>query len=279
MEMARKIETRIEDGILLKECRGCGEYKILDDFYNHKDKFLGKEGKCKKCTTKHTRKYYADNKKLVLKKQKNYYTKNIKTIKLRAAEYRKTHKRETKECNRQYRIRNAHVLREKGKEYRAAHKEYIKCWQRGYRMRNKKTIRNRQRKWETFMRKQNPLFVIKARLRTRLYSALKTKQRVSSATADLGCSINEFESYLETLFYPNANGIQMSWDNYGYNGWHIDHHIPLSYFDLTDVFQSRIACHYLNLRPLWQEDNFEKRDKVPNDANELIAKIKKAIKE
>ena len=50
----------------------------------------------------------------------------------------------------------------------------------------------------------------------------------------------------------------MSWDNKGRAGWHIDHIIPLSAFDLTDREQVIEACHYTNLQPSWEQDNLIK---------------------
>jgi HNH endonuclease. len=50
----------------------------------------------------------------------------------------------------------------------------------------------------------------------------------------------------------------MSWDNYGRDGWHIDHIRPCASFDLTDPEQQRQCFHYTNLQPLWAADNIRK---------------------
>lgn len=68
----------------------------------------------------------------------------------------------------------------------------------------------------------------------------------------------------------------MSWENYGKNGWHLDHIIPLSAFDLTDPEQLKIACHYTNIQPLWARDNLVKSNKIPNNMEEICQLIQKA---
>ena len=71
----------------------------------------------------------------------------------------------------------------------------------------------------------------------------------------LGCSAEQLRTHLEEKFTDG-----MSWDNYGYRGWHIDHIRPCASFDLTDPQQQLECFHYTNLQPLWAEDNFKKGD-------------------
>jgi hypothetical protein len=96
-------------------------------------------------------------------------------------------------------------------------------------------------------------FRLRVILRNRLLQSVKTDARAGSAVQDLGCSIPEFKSHLESKFAPG-----MSWENMG--DWHIDHIQPLSKYNLEDIEQFKQACHYTNLQPLWKEDNLRKSD-------------------
>jgi len=53
----------------------------------------------------------------------------------------------------------------------------------------------------------------------------------------------------------------MTWDNYGYYGWHIDHKVPCSNFDLSKPEEQYKCFHYTNLQPLWAEENLIKGGK------------------
>ncbi len=99
-------------------------------------------------------------------------------------------------------------------------------------------------------------FRLSMRLRGRIVDALRSGLKAGSAIDDLGCSIDDLKSYLESKFQKGMN-----WGNWGVSGWHIDHIKPISSFDLTDRSQFVRACHFTNLQPLWSIDNLKKGNK------------------
>lgn len=103
-------------------------------------------------------------------------------------------------------------------------------------------------------------------LRSRVSRAVKNDLRGGSAVSDLGCSIKELKKYLEAQFHPNPEtGEVMSWDNYGRDGWHIDHIKPLAAFTLTDKDEFKEAAHYTNLQPMWASENISKGAKYDDE--------------
>ena len=153
------------------------------------------------------------------------------------------------------------------REYKKNNKEKIKQ----YRQENKIKINLKHKEWikknhdkhKAYMKEyckkryDNDIeFRISSILRSRLGQAIKHEFKIGSAIKDLGCSIADLKSYLESKFLTG-----MTWDNYGLDGWHIDHIKPLSAFNLSDRKQILEACHYSNLQPLWAKDNLSKRDK------------------
>ena len=95
---------------------------------------------------------------------------------------------------------------------------------------------------------------------------MRGRDKGISAVRDLGISIKELKIYLATKFYPHSiTGEKMTWDNYGYYGWHIDHKIPCSSFDLINLEQQKKCFYYTNLQPLWRFDNQSKGKRVLGD--------------
>ncbi len=73
----------------------------------------------------------------------------------------------------------------------------------------------------------------------------------------LGTDIPTLRVWLESKFQ-----VGMTWSNMGKFGWHIDHVLPCSSFDLSSEEQQRKCFHYTNLQPLWWRDNLSKGDKI-----------------
>jgi len=177
-----------------------------------------------------------------------------------------------KECGeKQWRKKNKIRVKERSKQYYNEHKnhriETSKLWknknvdhykkiQKQWRDKNKSHIAKCRKE-----RFNNDIeFKIKCNLRSRLYSALKSQKIIKSqATFDLvGCSINELQQYIQTLFTKG-----MTWQNHGYgnNKWHIDHIKPCDAFNLLYEDEQRKCFNWTNLQPLWQLDNFNKSNK------------------
>lgn len=139
-------------------------------------------------------------------------------------------------------------------EYRNRNKEKIKLRKQEYNRKNKNKINQHERE----RRKTDPQYKIKKNLRRRVNQFVKNKNKLDSTLKLLGCSLSDFILYLESKFQP-----EMSWENYGFKGWHIDHIKPCASFDLTDPEEQRKCFHYTNLQPLWASDNLRKSYKFP----------------
>lgn len=167
--------------------------------------------------------YYAENKEKILARRREYYREN----KNRYAKWRSD-----------FYARNPNFKRRYSKEYFIRHK---------------KRLYARNSEWQRKERATNPIFRVRQALSLRIYHCLKGKRGNFNTLAVTGCDLQFLRGWLESRFQPG-----MSWDNYGRKGWHVDHIIPCSAFDLSDPIQVRQCFHYSNLQPLWAEDNLRK---------------------
>lgn len=226
----------------MKLCSSCKAEKEITEFHKCRAKKDGLHHKCKSCVSLYNCMYYKKNTKKLAIYKKDYRQKNSEYI---------------KEKNKSWRINNKEYIQQKGKEYRLENKDKLLYKNRRYRSSNREKVNKYDREYRRKRNKEDINYRIRNNLRSRLVEAVKNKRKAGSAVQDLGCSIEKLRSHLEELFLPG-----MSWDNYGKGGWNIDHIIPLCAFDLTDKQQVIIACHYTNLQPLWEQDNFSKGGKI-----------------
>ena len=141
------------------------------------------------------------------------------------------------------------------KEWYKAHKnKKLKTnqdWKTNNSARNKEWYRRYKREHKMV----DPAFKLINKMRTRLWYAIKKKR--TSTIRLIGCTAQELRGYLESKWQ-----LGMTWDNYGRKGWHIDHIVPLSSFNLDKPEELAAACHYTNLQPLWATDNLSKGNKL-----------------
>jgi hypothetical protein len=100
------------------------------------------------------------------------------------------------------------------------------------------------------------------RIRSHTVGLFRNPSKHMSILMYIGCSLDELKQYIESKFKDD-----MTWENRGFKGWHIDHIVPLSQFDLLDQKTWYIACHYTNLQPLWALQNQQKHAKYTKDTN------------
>lgn len=228
--------------VIMKKCSKCSVIKDLSEFELRKD--TGKyRGICRDCRRKQkSDKYYANLEK-EREIRKEYYRNNKEVAKARVKQW-KIDNPDRVAINRRKEKENNKERYYSDPEYNKKVKDNVKKW----RAKNPEKVAEYKRKDKSKLTTR-----LSDNLRARLRQAIRHNFKKGSAVRDLGCSIDEFKTYLEDKFKPG-----MSWDNYGKDGWHIDHIKPLSWFDLSDPSQLREACHYTNLQPLWAKDNLKK---------------------
>lgn len=213
--------------------------------------------------------YSKNNKEQIAIKQKEYLQNNKEHIKIKQKEYREKNKEKIKETNKIWRENNLDKDKEKErlenyyndnreklsiqqKEWRINNKKHIVIYSKNYRINNKEKI-----SLDFKYRYNNDIiFKLKVNIKNSINNSLRKNGYTKKSTSHeiLGCSFEEFKSYLESKFEP-----WMNWENRGlYNGnlnygWDIDHVIPLS--NTTTEEELLKLNHFSNLQPLCSKIN------------------------
>lgn len=157
-----------------------------------------------------------------------------------------------KSCKLEYRRLNKELVNLSAKKLREKQKKenpeeyYLKNLERG----KKYYEKNYERKKIMSNKIENRL---KNNVRARVRNFLKSfNMKKNNKTFEIvGCTPEFLKEHLESHFKDN-----MSWDNYGLYGWHIDHIIPLSSAKTEEEVYK--LCHHTNLQPLWARENLIK---------------------
>lgn len=259
-----------------KRCKTCKQNKLLNEFPIRKDSPDGYRNECKECRDKYTH-WWRENKENIKKEKEriNYRKENppsgmkycIGCDKDKLFEEFGKGKDKfglrvhCKEChnneNKIWKKEHKEQCNERSKQKRNS-PEGIKRYKEWYAKRKETIIKKKAERYKT-----DGIFRLIYNLRGMTHGAIKGKYKLGKTISWLGCTAEFFKEHIESKFYDNPiTGEKMTWDNYTFFGWHVDHIIPLcSIRDEKDVEQIKKVCHYTNLRPLWMKENLGKIQK------------------
>ena len=184
--------------------------------------------------TEYFKEYNETHKEEAKIRSKKHYLEHKEEINTRTSQWYQDNKEKHNQLTKDYYQENKEKIQEQHKEYYQKNKDKVK------QRRNQRINENAELK-------------LRRNLRRRLHHALKGENKSASITKLIGCSLEELKKHLESQFKPG-----MSWDNYGYYNWHIDHIKPCVRFDLSKPEEQYKCFHYTNLRPLWAKENLSK---------------------
>lgn len=210
-----------------KLCKQCDVVKTRSEYYiivGHISTY------CKECTKENRKKYDLMNP----EKIKARYVRD----KEKQSERQRKFSKENPEIMRERRKKRAHIMNPYYAEYRK---------------KNKAIINEKLKVYQKERRKTDILFKMKQYMSSRIRIAFySTGNRKCKKTEEiLCCTIAELKVYIESKMTDG-----MTWDNYGYYGWHIDHLTPLAKAKTEEEIIK--LSHYTNLQPMWRLDNQKK---------------------
>ena len=200
---------------------------------------------CSKC--KFEKEFCEFNKKSDSKDGHHPYCKECRKTEFKL--YYKQKKIELLKYQKEYYINNTDKVKDREREKRKSNPEIFKK----YELKRKTKKKEYYSKYFLKRRENDNIFKISGNLRNRINKFIKNKSK--STEIIIGISFDELKIYLESKFIEG-----MTWSNYGFNGWHIDHIIPLSSAENEEEIYK--LCHYTNLQPLWAEENLKKGKKI-----------------
>jgi hypothetical protein len=222
-----------------KICTKCKEEKKVEEFGNHKLTKDKLQCHCKLCINARTKlkhkeyplymkEYYLNNKETYLNNAKEKYLQNQEYYLNKQKDYNKLNKDNRKIYN--------YLNKDKIKEYTINYNNSDKR-----KKQLSEYIKNRY--------KNNPILKIRSNISTLIYTSFKKAlngkfKKTNKSEYILGCKIEYFLIYLESMFKP-----EMNWGNHG-KIWEIDHIIPTS--SAKNKEELLKINHYTNFQPLFK---------------------------
>ncbi len=238
----------------MKTCSKCKKEKDFSGFHLCKKTRDGYKFQCKECI-----KNYSDNRKKEKREyDKKYRIKNKAKLLKKRCLYIKKSKEQKREYDKKYRAKNRERLRKQKHDFYEANKVIILKKERAYKNANRDKINKRKRELARFKRANDPRYRLNRSISNGINKSINRNKKGYRWESLVGYTIDDLTIHLEKQF---SDG--MTWDNYGKKGWHIDHKIPISWWEIESIKDPAFEqCWALsNLQPLWENENCSKRDR------------------
>lgn len=222
-----------------KKCPKCKETKPFECFGKNKRSKSGLQVYCNSCRSS----YRKENKERIKAKNKSYREANKEKISAR--------KKEWYEANKEH-------VKKRDKKYYEANKEKINAYCREHYNKNKKKHMRRSNAYVKNRYATDPVFKTMLKLRSQVKRLGNHKN--DSTIKIVGCSPKEF---WEMNGSPTIEEMKTL---------HIDHIVPLSWFDLENEHHVIASNHYTNLQYLKPEENLTKLDTYAGSPDNIIAR-------
>ncbi len=223
----------------------------------------------KQISNANSRRYKENNKKKCQEYSEKYYEEN----KYKIIEYAKVRAKKWYKGNKD-------IAAKRTKTYRLEHLESAKEYDKEYREKNKAKINKYKSAWKNNKRKTDSMFRLNESISSGICGSLKGNKNRRIWSKLVGYSLEDLKKHLESKFTKG-----MTWENYGFSGWHIDHQTPKVTFKYSspDDEEFKKCWSLSNLQPLWAtteiamsygEDknyigNLNKRDRISGDKYDI----------
>lgn len=214
------------------------------------------------------------------KKYKNYQKDYSKQWRLENRDKIKSYRVDNKERNKikvkEYHHKNPDKLKKARKKWSEANKEYLKQLQKKYikkynydnpkykkewRIKNREKAKKYRNKYLQSEKGQINHLWDKLRNRIKIYTFNKRQTTRKDMDSLIGCSRIFLLRFIESKFYTHPlNNYKMTWKNN--KKWHIDHITPLAKLNPLNDVDFRMANHFINLQPMWAEENLKKSSNI-----------------
>lgn len=249
----------------MKKCAHCGEEKDISSFGSNKRMKDGLHYYCNECRRNKTanrkkdigaynKKYYRENIEREKERHIKYREENQEMVNARARKYYADNQDKCRDKATNYREENREIALERTRKWRRKNKRHRLEYGRKYREANKEKVNSHFREYIKTRQEGDSEFMIRLKIRSRFKAAIKNGWR--TRFEETGHRYSDYVDHFERL----QPGMISKYLKGG--GYHIDHIIPVSAYDMNNPEDIRKCWNPSNMRIINKYQNMSKGNAI-----------------